>query len=64
MWRIKKTTFDAKMASRKKKKACGPVCIIHYQQDKTDCKVQQIYESNFKKINEAPEVRKVQFKVS
>ena len=51
------------MASRKKKKTCcGPVRIIHYNQDKTDCKGKQISESNFKKINEAAEVRKAQFK--
>ena len=49
------------MASRKKKKTCcGPVRIIHYNQDKTDCKGKQISESNFKKINEAAEVKKAQ----
>ena len=47
-------------ASRKKKKTRGPAGIIHYQQNKTDCKVQQISESNFKKMKEAAEVRKAQ----
>ena len=47
-------------ASRNKNKTCDPVCIIHYQQNKTDCKVQQISQSNFKKIHEAAEVRKAQ----
>ena len=46
--------------SRKKKKIRGSVCIIHHRQNKSDCNVQQIPESNFKNINEATDVRKAQ----
>ena len=43
---------------KEKEKTRGPACIIHYQQSKKDCNVQQISEGNFKKINEAAAVRK------
>ena len=45
----------------KKKQTFGPVCIIHYQQNKTDCKVRELSQSSFSKIKEADEVRKAQF---
>ena len=44
----------------KKKQTFGPVCIIHYRQNKTDCKVRELSQSSFSKIKEADEVRKAQ----
>ena len=53
-------TLNSPRASGKKKQTLGPVCIIHYQQNKTDCKVRELSESIFNKIKEADEVRKAQ----
>ena len=53
-------TLKSTRSSEKKKKTLGPVCIIHYQQNKTDCTIRQLSESSFKKIKEAVEVRKIQ----
>ena len=51
-------TFSS--AAGNEKKTCGAVCVIHCQQNKTDCKIWQLCESSFKNLKEAGEVRKVQ----